>query len=83
MTVSDNGIGISPEEQSKVFEKFYRSTHLPDKQIPGIGLGLSYVRQIVEAHQGSVSLQSKLGKGTRITVSLPAATDNMKSNRIE
>lgn len=83
LTVSDNGIGISPEEQSKVFEKFYRSTHLPDKQIPGIGLGLSYVRQIVEAHQGSVSLQSKLGKGTQITVSLPAATDNMKSNRIE
>lgn len=83
LTVSDNGIGISPEEQSKVFEKFYRSTHLPDKQIPGIGLGLSYVRQIVEAHQGSVSLQSKLGKGTRITVSLPTATDNVKSNSIQ
>ncbi|MRY77796.1 sensor histidine kinase, partial [Parabacteroides distasonis] len=50
---------------------FYRSSHLPDKQIPGIGLGLSYVRQIVEAHHGSVSLRSELGEGTRITINLP------------
>ena len=49
----------------------YRSSHLPDKQIPGIGLGLSYVRQIVEAHHGSVSLRSELGEGTRITINLP------------
>lgn len=70
-TVSDNGFGIAPEEQGKVFEKFYRSPHLPDKRIPGIGLGLSYVRQIIEAHHGFVSLTSVLGKGTRITINLP------------
>ncbi|MDD2951909.1 MAG: HAMP domain-containing sensor histidine kinase [Parabacteroides sp.] len=70
-TVSDNGFGIAPEEQTKVFEKFYRSSHLPDKQIPGIGLGLSYVRQIIEAHHGSVFLTSVLGKGTCITINLP------------
>ncbi|WP_455636249.1 sensor histidine kinase [Parabacteroides sp.] len=75
VVVSDNGFGISAEEQSKVFEKFYRSSHLPDKQIPGIGLGLSYVRQVIEAHQGSVSLISALGKGTRITLSLPILTN--------
>ena len=71
--VSDNGFGIAPDERRKVFENFYRSSHLPDKQIPGIGLGLSYVRQIVEAHHGSVSLRSELGEGTRITINLPTA----------
>ena len=64
LTVSDNGFGIAPDERRKVFEKFYRS---------GIGLGLSYVRQIVEAHHGSVSLRSELGEGTRITINLPTA----------
>ena len=73
LTVSDNGFGIAPDERRKVFENFYRSSHLPDKQIPGIGLGLSYVRQIVEAHHGSVSLRSELGEGTRITINLPTA----------
>ena len=71
LTVSDNGFGIAPDERRKVFDKFYRSSHLPDKQIPGIGLGLSYVRQIIEAHHGSVSLRSELGEGTRITINLP------------
>ena len=71
LTVSDNGFGIAPDERRKVFDKFYRSSHLPDKRIPGIGLGLSYVRQIVEAHHGSVSLRSELGEGTRITINLP------------
>ena len=52
LTVTDDGVGISADEQTKVFEKFYRSVHLPDKQIPGLGLGLSYVRQIAEAHHG-------------------------------
>lgn len=71
LTVTDNGVGISADEQAKVFEKFYRSTHLPDKQIPGLGLGLSYVRQIAEAHHGQVSLRSEVGKGTEVTVGLP------------
>ena len=71
IAVSDNGLGISAEERTKVFEKFYRSSRLSDKQIPGIGLGLSYVRQIVEAHQGHVSLWSELGEGTRVNVCLP------------
>ena len=71
LTVTDNGVGISADEQTKVFEKFYRSAHLPDKQIPGLGLGLSYVRQIAEAHHGQVSLRSEVGKGTEVTVGLP------------
>ena len=66
---------ISADEQTKVFEKFYRSVHLPDKQIPGLGLGLSYVRQIAEAHHGQVSLRSEVGKGTEVTVGLPIKND--------
>ncbi|RHO74193.1 sensor histidine kinase [Parabacteroides sp. AF48-14] len=71
LTVADNGVGIAPDEQRKVFDKFYRSARLPDKQIPGLGLGLSYVRQVVEAHHGHVSLRSEVGKGTEVTVEIP------------
>lgn len=71
ITVSDNGFGIPPSEQLRVFEKFYRGTHLPDKNIPGMGLGLSYVKLIAEAHRGEVSLTSNPGKGTSVTFRLP------------
>lgn len=71
LTVSDNGIGIPIVEQERVFAKFYRGSNLPDQNIPGLGLGLSYVKLISEAHQGSVSLQSHLGEGTTVTLILP------------
>ena len=71
LTVSDNGIGIPNSEQEKVFAKFYRGSNFPDKNIPGIGLGLSYVKLITEAHKGKVSLVSDIGKGTSVTLCLP------------
>lgn len=71
LSVEDNGFGISLNEQRKVFEKFYRSTNLSGRQIPGLGLGLSYVRQIVEAHRGKVSLLSGIGQGTKVIVAIP------------
>jgi two-component system phosphate regulon sensor histidine kinase PhoR len=71
LTVTDNGIGIPFAEQEKVFVKFYRGTNLPDRNIPGIGLGLSYVKLITEAHHGHVSLSSHVGKGTSVTLYLP------------
>lgn len=71
LTVSDNGIGIPSVEQDKVFAKFYRGSNMPDITLPGLGLGLSYVKLISEAHQGSVALQSRLGEGTSITLYLP------------
>lgn len=71
LTVSDNGIGIPYSEQEKVFAKFYRGTNLPDKSIPGIGLGLSYVKLIAEAHRGNVSVLSDIGKGTSVILCLP------------
>ncbi|MDR1201112.1 MAG: HAMP domain-containing histidine kinase [Tannerellaceae bacterium] len=71
LTVTDNGIGIPFAEQEKVFVKFYRGTNLPNRDIPGIGLGLSYVKLITEAHHGHVSLSSHVGEGTSVTLYLP------------
>ena len=69
--ITDNGIGIPPAEQSKVFDKFYRGNHIPDRNIPGIGLGLSYVKLLTEAHHGHVSLTSQMSKGTTFSIVLP------------
>lgn len=71
ISVSDNGIGISQEEQSKVWQKFYRSNAYPDMMQPGIGLGLSFVDMIVKAHGGRKLMQSEIGKGTTITIIIP------------
>lgn len=71
ITVSDDGFGIPLSDQARVFEKFYRGTFPTDKNIPGMGLGLSYVKLIVEAHRGTVSLESSPGKGTSVTFNLP------------
>ena len=71
ISVKDNGIGIPVTEQEKVFTKFYRGNNIPDKNIPGIGLGLSYVKLIIEAHQGSILLNSQVGEGTTVTIFLP------------
>ena len=69
--VSDNGIGIPASEQGRVFDKFYRGSHLPSSALPGIGLGLSYVKLLVEAHRGTLSLTSQVGKGTTLEIHLP------------
>jgi len=71
ISVSDNGIGISSEEQSRVWTKFYRSNAYPNMMQPGIGLGLSFVDMIVKAHGGRKKLTSEVGKGTKITIVIP------------
>jgi two-component system phosphate regulon sensor histidine kinase PhoR len=71
ISVKDNGIGIPITEQDRVFTKFYRGNNIPDKTIPGIGLGLSYVKLIIEAHQGTINLNSLVGEGTTVTIYLP------------
>ena len=70
-TVADNGIGIEKADQRYVFDKFYRSESVKDKAIPGIGLGLSYVKLLVEAHGGSIGLDSTEGEGTTFTILIP------------
>ena len=71
LSVADNGIGIPLAEQARVFDKFYRSASLPDPAVPGIGLGLSYVKLLTEAHRGTVTLRSRPGQGTTVTVCIP------------
>lgn len=68
--VKDQGIGISEEDQEHIFERFYRSDK-SRSQTDGFGLGLSIAKQIIEKHNGTVKVASKLSKGSTFTVSLP------------
>ena len=72
VAVSDNGVGIAPVDQSRVFERFYRVDKSHSRESGGTGLGLSIVKHAVAYLKGSISLESTLGKGTTITVSFPA-----------
>ncbi len=69
--VKDNGIGIPPDELKHVFDPFFRGREVIDSQIHGNGLGLSIVKQIVEAHGGRVFAESEIGKGSIFTVEMP------------
>jgi heavy metal sensor kinase len=70
--VADTGAGIAPEHQERVFDRFYRVDAGRSRGSGGAGLGLTIARAIVEAHGGTISLQSAVGSGTRIDVTLPA-----------
>jgi signal transduction histidine kinase len=74
INVLDRGLGIAPSEQERVFEPFYRGKEAQAAQIRGNGLGLSLVKHIVDAHGGRVSVESKVGQGSRFTLRLPVST---------
>jgi signal transduction histidine kinase len=70
-TVSDTGIGIKKEDLTRIFDKFYRVKTIETRQIVGTGLGLSIVKSIVDAHLGSISVESEEGGGTTFSVLFP------------
>ena len=73
VTVADTGIGIPADQQSRVFERFYRVDKSHSKASGGTGLGLSIVKHAVQYHHGGIHLQSEVGKGTEICVTFPVA----------
>ncbi len=74
LQVGDNGPGIPPDEQSKIFDRFYRASNA-SKNAQGTGLGLAIVKTIVENHRGRIWVDSKMGRGSVFTVVLPIAED--------
>ncbi len=72
-SVSDTGIGIAPEEQERLFTKFFRSQHPVVRNVPGTGLGLVITKSLVELQGGRIWVQSEPGKGSTFTFTLPAA----------
>lgn len=71
ITVKDNGFGIAKSDVNYIYDKFFRSRSASDKDIPGMGLGLAYVKLLVQAHRGSIVIESEEGVGTLFTINLP------------
>ena len=69
--VTDTGIGISPEQQARLFTRFYRVTNMPEGEVRGLGVGLYLTRAIIEAHNGEIHVVSEEGKGSTFTITLP------------
>jgi len=70
VSVKDFGIGISPEQQAQIFRKYYRA-HAHDNSVKGLGIGLYFVKNIIELHGGQIGFESRLGEGTRFFFTLP------------
>lgn len=74
--ISDTGIGISSEDQPRIFERFYKADKSRDRSLGGNGLGLSIVKKIIDLHGGKISLTSEIGKGTEFNIFLTKAQSN-------
>src|SRR5262249_43147356 len=81
--VEDRGIGIPPADLPHVFEPFYRGRDVRAAQIHGNGLGLSLVKNIVDAHGGSIAVSSTQGQGTCFTLTLPAVSEDRPSSSVD
>jgi len=71
IVVADTGVGIEEDEIPRLYDRFYRAAKARDDVVPGTGLGLAIVREIVWAHQGEVSVDSAIGEGTTVRITLP------------
>jgi signal transduction histidine kinase len=75
IAVTDHGIGIGPQDQQQIFEKFYRVRSTDTEWVAGTGLGLTLVKHIVQAHGGSVDVRSEVGHGSTFTIRIPFAPE--------
>ena len=82
-SVKDSGIGIAKEDQDKIFERFYRVDKARSREIGGNGLGLSIASEIVRLHDGKISVESKIGEGTKFIVELKLTFIEKKSTPIK
>jgi len=80
-SVADQGVGMTPEQAARVFDKFYRAD-AADTAVGGLGLGMSIVRNIVEAHGGRIWVESETGRGTRVFFTLPLGTSGKAGDGI-
>jgi signal transduction histidine kinase len=75
MSIRDHGLGIPREQREKIFERFYRVADLSQRALPGLGMGLYIVAEIVKRHGGTITVESAVGKGSTFTVTLPIKRD--------
>ena len=78
ISVTDKGVGISKEELKKIFDKFYRVTNTKAKKTRGSGLGLTLAKQIIEAHSGTIEVESQVGHGSKFTIRIPLSGASTK-----
>jgi len=76
--VRDNGLGISAIDQGKIFERFERGVAVKNKKTSGFGLGLNYVKNVIEAHGGTIALSSKLGEGSEFVIGIPIVVTSIE-----